>query len=295
MINNPKAVDVVAPGGNVLTFGDILEFVLRHRYKLILMFVLGAAFALALAFMVPRQWEGKTVLQVGQVYYYSTTDQPQSAPVELPARTVERVKLIQFQDAILRRLGLPTELGVSREADLIRSSAAARLIRNADLIEITVRGLSPADAKRYVEAYQAELVAAHQTLAQPSFDRITGEVAQTERNLSVAEKRRQDLQKLVDEQLRVGASGKFSESVLLSDLVGKNDEELRRLRQQAALLREQASPQRTFNTRPIGELDVSKRAVWPKKTNFVAAGGIGGLLLGLVWALWQERRRRKAA
>jgi hypothetical protein len=293
MTNNPKAADITMNGENVLTLSDFLEFVLRHKYRLMLPLVAGPVIAFVFALTVPKQWEGKTVLQVGQVY--TASDQQQTTPIESPVRTIERVRLTQFQDTILRRLGLPTDPAVNEEADLIRSSAAARLIRSADLVEISVRGFSPADAKRYVEAYQAELIAVHQKLAQPSFDRIAAEIAQTGANLSAAQERRQRLQKLAEEQLKNGVAGKFSESVLLSDLVSKNDDELRRLERQKMTLQEQASPQRTFNTRPIGDLDISKRPVWPKKSTFVIVGGAAGLLLGLAWAFWRERRRRQVA
>ncbi|SOZ13900.1 conserved hypothetical protein [Cupriavidus taiwanensis] len=278
----------------MLTFGDIFQFVGRHKYKFVLTMAAGAGIALIAALSLPRQWEASTVLQIGQVYYNNGKEQPQAMPIELPSRALERMKLGQFQDAVLRRLSLPIDLGASDESELIRRSATPRLIRNAELVEISVRGFSPADAKRYVEAYQNELIGAHQKLAQPSMERIAAETTQTQWSLAKAEKRQQDLQQLADERLKMGASDKFSESVLLSDLIGKNDEELRSLRQRRVILSEESNPQRTFNTRPLSDIDVGKRPVWPKKSSFMAAGGAIGLVIGLAWALWQERRRRQA-
>lgn len=280
--------------GDGLTAGEGVDFALRHKYKLIGLPLLGAIIGVLIAFTVPKQWQARTILQVGQLFYSTQNDQPQLAVIEPTARAVERVRLEQFQDAVLKRLNLPVTANTNRDTDLLRATASARLIRNAELLEISVRGTSPEMAQRIIQAYQDELVLEHSRLAEPSLQRIAAETAQVARDVDEAEKRRKSLRSLADERAKEGVRGQFSESVLLNQLIDRNDSELRDLKRRASYLREQASPERTFNTRPMGGIEVSKRAVWPRKLNFLIIGGAMGFAIGLVWSLLRERKRARA-
>lgn len=292
-MNNDYKLEPAGIRGEGLTAGEGAEFLLRHKYRLLLPSVILAAIAVGVAFMLPKQWEAQGILQVGQVFYATSTDQQQVTQIESPARAVERMKLEQFQDAVLRRLKLPAEVGVNRETDLLRGTANARVIRTAELVGISVRGTTPERAKQAVEAYEAELISQHAKLSQPSFQRIADERANVVRELKQAEAQRDSLAQLADNRAKQDAKGQFSEAVLLNQMIQKNETELRDLKRRAAYLEEQASTERTFNTRPLGEIDVGRRAVWPRKANFLIVGAAIGLAAGFVWSLLVERRLRR--
>lgn len=281
--------------GDGLTAGEGIDFILRHKYRLLGLPVLGAIIAVLVAMALPKQWQASTIMQVGQLFYSTENDQPQLAVIESTARAVERVRLEQFQDAVLQRLNLPTAPNVNRDTDLLRASINARLIRNAELLGISVRGTSPEMAQRVIQAYQDQLILEHLKLAEPSLKRIAAENAQVARDVTAAENRQKQLSTLAQERLKEGLRGQFSESVLLNQLIDRNDKELRDLKRRASYLLEQSSPERTFNTRPMGGIEVTKRPVWPRKINFLIIGGALGLALGLVWSLLRERRLRAAA
>ncbi|NYH98075.1 Wzz/FepE/Etk N-terminal domain-containing protein [Cupriavidus plantarum] len=280
--------------GDGLTAGEGIDFIVRHKYLLLGLPVLGAIIAVLVALALPKQWQASTILQVGQLFYSTQSDQPQLALIEPTPRAVERVKLEQFQDAVLQRLNLPTAPNVNRDTDLLRASVNARLIRNAELLQISVRGNSPEMARRMIQAYQDQLVLEHLKLAEPSLQRIAAETAQVARDVTEAESRQKQLNALAIERAKVGVRGQFSESVLLNQLIDRNDKELRDLKRRASYLREQSSPERTFNTRAMGGIEVSKRPVWPRKINFLIIGGALGFAVGLVWSLLRERRARAA-
>lgn len=278
--------------GEGLTAGEGIDFILRHKYRLLGLPLLGAIIAVLVTFALPKQWQATTIMQVGQLFYSTQNDQPQLAVIEPTARAVERVRLEQFQDAVLKRLNLPTVPNVNQDSDLLRASINARLIRNAELIEISVRGTSPEMAQRVIHAYQEQLMLEHLKLAEPSLQRIAAENSQVARDVADAESRQKQLNALALERAKEGARGQFSESVLLNQLIDRNDKELRDLKRRASYLREQSSPERTFNTRPMGGIDVTKRPVWPRKLNFLIIGGAIGFALGLGWSLLRERRLR---
>lgn len=284
--------DAAGIRGEGLTAGEGVEFLIRNRYRLLLSPLIAAAVAVGVAYSLPKQWQARTVLQVGQLFYTTSNEQQQIAQIEAPARVVERVRLENFQDAVLGRLKLPTEPNENAETELIRNSISARLIRNAELVEISVRGFSPEQAKKAVEGYQQELIEVHAKLAQPSLKRIAEDRAQVSKALQVAEARKQSLAQVADSRTKDGAKGQFSEAVLLNQLIDQNVGELRDLQRRSAYLEEQASPERTFNTRPIGDIEVSRRAVWPRKVNFLVVGGALGLAFGLIWSLLTERKIR---
>lgn len=291
-MNSDFGAEAASFRGDGLTAGEGVEFLLRHRYKLLLSPLIAAVVATSVAFSLPKQWQARTTIQVGQLFYSTSNDQQQIAQIEAPARAVERVRLENFQDAVLRRLKLPIDPNSNRETELIRNTAGVRLIRNAELVEISVRGYSPDQARQAVEAYQAELIDEHAKLAQPSFKRISEDRAHVVVEIQGAEMRQQSLRQLSDNRAKEGVRGQFSEAVLLNQLIDRNEFELRELKRRASYLEEQASSERTFNTRPLGDIEISRRAVWPRKTNFLAIGAVIGLFIGLAWALLAERKLR---
>ncbi|MFC4518876.1 Wzz/FepE/Etk N-terminal domain-containing protein [Cupriavidus pinatubonensis] len=269
-----------------MSFEDGLNFLRRHFGKIICAGVVGAGIGLGLTFVIPKQWEATAILQVGQIASENATP----TQIETTARAVERLKLEQFEDRVIVALGLPLEAGESRSADLIRNSSKILLLRNADLIQISTRGNSPDEAKRFAQAYCEELINAHAALAKPSLDKLKADLADVQSSLATEESRRTQLSTLLNASNRAGVVGKFSENVLLNDIVSDNDKQLRQLRLHKNSVEEKLSPERTFNTRILGVVDVTRRAVYPKKVIFAIAGLMVGLFLALVIGLWRDRQ-----
>ncbi|WP_455283534.1 Wzz/FepE/Etk N-terminal domain-containing protein [Cupriavidus necator] len=275
----------------VVTFEDGVNFVKRHSIRIIGIGLAGALIGLGLTFVIPKQWESTAVLQVGQI----AADSGPPTQVETTSRAVERLKLEQFQDSILTHLGLPLGVGESKQTDLFRSSSKIMLLRNADLIQISTRGYSPDEAKRFTQAYGEELINAHAVLAKPSLDKLKADLTDVRDSLAVEEQRRVQLANLLEARNKGGDAGRFSENVLLNDLVSNNDKQLRQLRLQKNNIEERLNPERTFNTRLLGVVDVTRRAVYPKKSVFTVAGLAMGLFVALILGLWLDRSARARA
>ncbi|MCY1510196.1 hypothetical protein D9M68_445670 [compost metagenome] len=154
-----------------------------------------------------------------------------------------------------------------------------------------MRGYSAQDAKRFTEAYKELLLSAHAQLIQPSIGKLQSDLSVTERSLVIEEARRTELQNLVKEQYRIGVTGKFSEGVLLTDMIDKNDLAIRTLRMRQTSLRELLSPSKTFNTRSLGLTHISERPVFPPKIPLALGGAVLGLLVGVLFGLWNDTRR----
>ncbi len=269
----------------VITFEDGINFARRNSVRIIVCGLVGALIGLGLAFVIPKEWEATSVLQIGQL----ASESGPPAPIETTSRAVERIKLDQFQDIVLTRLGLPLDVGANRATDLFRNSSKVALLRNADLIQVSVRGNSPEEAKRFAQMYGEELISVHAALAKPSLDKLKADLAEVSDSLILEEKRRVRLATLLESRNRESVVGKFSENVLLNDIVSSNDKQLRQLRLQKNSIQERLDPERTFNTRVLGSVDVTRRAVFPKKSVLAIAGLLAGFFFAFALGLWRDR------
>lgn len=277
---------------------QIALFVRRHAVVLAGAAAIGAAIGYVGTRLVPSEWQARTVLQVGQITRTITGPNGSASnapvPVELPTRTVERLQQRQFEDQVLRNLGLPLSRYESDVTALLRDSAQITLVRAADLVSISVRGYSPEDARKFAQAYQDRLVEEHGALLTPSVERIKTEIGQTQAALSTLQARRTQLGQVSDK--RPNAEGKFAENVLLNQLQQANDEEIHSMQSRIQLLQEDLSPLRTFNTRPMAAtIDVSERPVFPKPSVFVGLGLLLGLVVGAGLGCLTDWRRRGTA
>ena len=270
---------------------DIGAFFRRHALKLVACAAIGASAALASTWAMSPLWQAKTTVQNGQLYLVTSTG-PTVVNIEPPARTVDRIKVASFQDNVLKQLSLPVDEGASAETDLIRRSFEVRLLRNSDLIELSVRGYSPANASRILQQYVRSLIEEHGYLAKPTLERLSEEMRQVQADLSAAQARQSELAKQSRERYQVNIAGKFSENVLLDNMLSTNAADVRLLQQRRNTLQEQLNPERTFNTRMIGETEISREPVFPKRSLFAVSGGLIGLLLGLIWTVWRTNRQK---
>lgn len=265
------------------------QFAQRHAKKLVAAGIAGAALAVGLALVLPKQWEASVVIQVGQITNEAMPGAP--TPVETVGRAVERLQLPQFEDLVLQKLSLPLGLNENASTDLIRRSLKAVQLKNADLIEVTVRGFSQADAQRYTQAFSDALIGAHAVIAKPSLDKINANMAEVRQQIASEEARKGELSTLMRVRDQSKADAKFSESVLLANMVAENDKQLQGLRQREINIQEQLNPERTFNTRLFGPVHVSRRHVFPSGLLFAAAGLVLGLLVAVGWGLIGDFRR----
>ncbi len=293
-MNTDQRFDGDRPGDAAIAMlANGTQFAQRHAKKLVAAGIAGAALAVGLALVLPKQWEASVVIQVGQITNEAMPGAPLPAPtpVEMVGRAVERLQLPQFEDLVLRKLSLPLGLNENASTDLIRRSLKAVQLKNADLIEVTVRGFSQADAQRYTQAFSDALIGAHAVIAKPSLDKINANMAEVRQQIASEEARKGELSTLMRVRDQSKADAKFSESVLLANMVAENDKQLQGLRQREINIREQLNPERTFNTRLFGPVHVSRRHVFPSGLLFAAAGLVLGLLVAVGWGLIGDFRR----
>ncbi|MGO4277682.1 Chain length determinant protein [Cupriavidus sp. OV038] len=277
--------------GIVITFEDVVRFLKRHAVKILVLSMAGLVIGVGTTFLVSRQWEAKGVLQIGQVSNEGG-NAPLVTQIEPTLRALERLRIPQFTEEVLKRLGFSVGLEEPAAAVLIRRSLKSTMLVGTDLIQFSVRGYSPEEARRAAEGISTEMMRIHADLMRPSLSRLNADLAEVKQGIAREDKRREMLNELVQNRGNASVAAKFSENVLLSEMVSENEKGLRTLRLRQNSLGELMSKERTYNTHLLGPVETSRRAVFPSKMLFGLAGLVVGLVISLLIGMGIDARRR---
>ena len=261
---------------------DVWRVLHRQRRWILLSFVIAAGLALIYVLLARPVWEATAVIQIGQIGQVGGADREKSL-VEPTPRTVERLKLNSFEDAVLTALKIPLDAN-NPEANLYRNSVKVKLLPNTDLIELKVRGYSPEDAARWVDATVAHLREVHEKIAAPSILRITLQLSEITNDLQKAKAERDRILQNIGLKEQISPGNRFAENVLFANILNNRDAEIRDLEQRKLTFEEQLSPARTYATSLMDKIHVPERPAFPKKGLTVILAGVVGMILGIIAA-----------
>jgi len=268
--------------GSGMTVRDLIALLSARKAMIGLCALAGLAVSLAVVLLVPAQWEAMAVVRLGQVGHVQA-DSGQSL-LESPARALERLKLRPFQDAVLNRLQIPSD-DSDRRARLYRASLKPKVIPNADLIEIRVRGPSREDALAWAAATIEYLSEVHGRLAEASLRRLKVQLQNAQKALERAEAERTRLLEQAPARQRGDDPNDFAEQVLRANLIASKDAEIARLRDATVLLEEQLSPSWTYPTAALESVTVPERAAFPNPWLLIPLATLAGLIIGMLLAI----------
>jgi hypothetical protein len=164
-------------------------------------------------------------------------------------------------------------------AKVFRDTLKVKL-EKSELLNLTLRGMSPDEAKLHMSAVVNELKKIHARISVPTISRWHQELASIERELKQANTEAEGLAKSLDSQSNLINDKNFSQVALLSNILIMREVELREFHDQKRMLEERLSPERTFDTNVLGRIEISTKPVFPKKSLYILAGLVTGLLLG---------------
>jgi uncharacterized protein involved in exopolysaccharide biosynthesis len=260
----------------------------RHTKFFLMCGALGGGIAISIAYNIPKQWSATLLFQVGQIGSNGNLLAP-------PNSVVQRVKFSGFVNQVLRAENLPTEGSWFDRSTIIKKTLNATSSKDGNLLQMTVKGRSPEEAKENVLAAFHILQVEHLELLMPSVTRF-------EKNLADAIT---SLQKIEDERAtilgpikRANSAGtierKFSESILLASMLKSSEAEIRIFRDQINSLNEQLSPYRTFNTKEVAPIYVPRLADHPKKSLAAMMGIFLGILFAAIYVFCRDKELRGA-
>lgn len=268
-----------------LSLFDIMAF-LRTNHRILLGgAVIGAVLGLCIALLLPTEWEATALIRVGQSGNADKTlNSIQPVLVEPALQVLDRIKNRSFQNNVMKKIGL-SQNEEDDKNKLFRNSLKAKL-EKSDLISINIRGLSADSAKLHLDTVVNQLKSIHSKMLAPTINRWRQEFAAIELELKVTNADLQRLTKSLDGSSESLNPSSFAQAALLSNIIIARGGELRGFRERKLILEEMLSPERTFVTAVIGQIEVSNKAVYPKKSFFAIAGLIIGLFLGVVLSIF---------
>lgn len=241
-----------------------------------------------ITFLSKPKWEATAVVQIGQINQSGAGQNLQL--IEPPARAVERMKLKSFEDDVLANLKIPVTPG-DQNGQLFRTSLALKALGTTDLIQIRVRGYTPDQAALWGRAVVDRISAIHQNLVRQTVERLENQLAQLNRQMHGIEEDRDKLSQIDSTSAGRTGDSKFSQELLLSNLLVQKNAELRDFEMRRLAVNEQLSTIRAYPTTLIDRVYVPEKPASPKKLLTVLLAAIVGLMLGIVVAFlrnyWQ--------
>ena len=241
-----------------------------------------AAAALVLSLMSAPVWEAEAAILPA---YLTQPGQPTAQPLELVARTAERLRARSFGDAVLAKSGLSIS-ETDPQAKLLRDSLKVTQTLNTDVIHITLRGFSPKLAAQLAQGMVDNLHSVHDALLQPSIARLRQDLADVQAELSREREERERLEKLREAEKGLTPANRFSESIQLGNLIAKKAEEIQTLAQRRLLIEEALGPAKSHGVIEVDKVRVKNRPVSPKPLRNTFLGVFVGLLMGALGVLF---------
>jgi len=262
-----------------LSLHDVAVFIRQNVGIMLSGALIGGVLGLALAFVLPGQWEADALIRIGQLGNAGGV----GSAIEPPLQVVDRIKNKSFQNDVLKSLGISTDED-DANAELFRDTLKVKL-EKSELISLSLRGKSPDEVKRHMEAVVNELRNIHVRMSVPTINRWHQEMASIEQEMKQANTNAERLAKSLGEQSDSLSDKNFSQAALLSNVLIAREGESRIFRDRKRMLEERLSPERTFATNVLGRIEVSQRPVFPKKSFFTITGLVMGLSLGVLLSM----------
>ncbi|APP86997.1 Wzz/FepE/Etk N-terminal domain-containing protein [Xanthomonas hortorum pv. vitians] len=252
-----------------------------------LVVVLGLTFAFTR--LAKPQWEATAWIQVGEIGPTPAGRDPKVEPFQ---RVIDRIKTRLFQDAVLRKAGLPLN---SRAAQLYRGSLKPDPDPYANLIGVTIRAESSAQARRLAMATVTELQTLHGQTNAVALELARTRLQGLNEDLRAALVNRAQLQQQV--QAGQGGAAATPAQVVAGVLLTDSNTTIRALKAERDDLIARLTTRYTYQTSLAWPLYVPDRQAFPNAITAWAAGLLAGAGLGVLAAVFRNawRRRRVAA
>lgn len=266
-----------------MTLGELWRLVCSG-WRLMLAGLLAALLVAGIFLVItPSRYEATVLVRIGKVGMVDAV--AQARLVEPPDKSQERALGGVSGNVLSASLGWT---GDERERLLKESYQVT--VSGDESLRIRLRGYSPEDARRAVEASVAMLSDAHRALAEALIVQRSREHAGVVADIAEAEAFLRRIKPLAKEAVPLDKS---RELVWLQALNGEMNQksQLRTLRHKELALAEAMKPDHVTPTRAVEPAVVSSRPVEPKAQRVWVSAILGGVLLGLLLVTLRELTR----
>lgn len=278
-LEDPELIDLTAIAGSFK----------RHWLVLLGCIIVALIAAVALKFALPPQWQASATIQVGQLPINPMT------LIEPPAQAAERFKQRQLQDQALTAIGLPLNENSDDRTRLFRKTLKAIPGKNTDFVDISVAGLSQADAKNNLNSAAQALINVHNLRLAPMVKNLNDRLEANTHEMLQATTEKARMEANLKNATGSSSGARFEPSVVAINMLAKQDDLIRGLTTEQAALVDLRTKTDNFPTMLVDAIFVPAKPYFPKLSIFLAVGLILGAIAGMAIALFLDRNHRKTS
>ena len=270
---------------NEISLADLWATIMRYKKLIVVMPIICGVVAFGFVnFVLAPKWEATAILQVGQVGQVGGSIKL----VEPVSNVIVRMMQPSFAEKMLKQSNL--KAGELAAADgIYKSTLKATKIKDADLIEIKLRGYSPEMAQTLPENTVGYLQKIHDEMMASGITRTKAQIQAVDEDLQSV---KADINSL-SRQLQGNHNWNSYNATLAASVLQDKANQQRSLVQTKLMLAEQLSPSITFTTKVVGDISISEGPVSPKKTLIIAIAALLGLLGAMFIALTHNAVSKK--
>ncbi|WP_169834623.1 Wzz/FepE/Etk N-terminal domain-containing protein [Pandoraea thiooxydans] len=273
-----------------ISLADIVAFIVKHLYLIIAFALTGLLLGTGLSWMSLNQWQANADLQVGQIQYAGGGAQP--VLIEPVAQTVARVESRSFQDALLKSQNQDPADDTAPLVKLVRKTLTAKAVVGTSLVHLSVRGFTPDQSKALLQASEKMLIAIHAEEADSLLSEFRARLARVDQELTENDVQIKRLNDAIAQRAKAPAAAHGANDALLLGLMSKASQDRQDLMKRKTALEEQLNPNLSFISKPLGDITVSDKPVYPLPVLFAVTGLAIGLLVGLGLGWLRDLRQR---
>ncbi len=252
-----------------ISLADILDFARANLKVIVALAILGAIIGIASTFAISKQWKGTVTLQVGRAAG-SPIAGPDGPLIESIQQTVGRVQLSTFRDKVAAEVLPQLQGDLERlRKTVVWKDLQARMIQGTAYVEITARGLSPEQAEQVLKSASQRVEAEHAAILERA--RMF-----PKQQLSIIDAAIESNTKAQEQLSAELARSKNTDSIMALSALQSSRSERATLNDSRYRVAQMLTPDQSYNTRIVSEIQVDPNPVFPRKLFF----GIGGLVLG---------------
>lgn len=264
---------------------EIWHAISRRKLTVLMVIALVMLTAWVGIFFTSPQWEATAVVQIGKIGQKDQLIEPIS-------KVLERVRLRSFQSTVIANA--QSDSASTQDRTLYHKSLAVRPITGTDLIQITVRGFSPAAAKQFALDTAEHLGEVHEKASEPAIREIRERLRHIDAQLAQMDMERQRMLKMAS--VRDSAvEARFIANAILTNIVMQQRIERGELERSRMEYVDQLHPFRTYPTKIMESVGVSEAPVLPRKRLILTLAALLGIFLAVLVAVlanhFQQRTR----
>ena len=161
---------------------DATNFMRRSAKYLIFGMLLGVIVALIIAVLLPKQYEAKALIKIGQIGNIDT----KVMPIEPVLQVVDRIRSQSFRDTVLVVLGVFIEHDDDTLVKKFEGNLKVKL-EKSEIISLSLKALTRADALVRMQEVVKHINITHNSMLLPTVSRLKLELDSVNNELKLAD------------------------------------------------------------------------------------------------------------